>query len=89
MYVFLNLLLLIIFFKTRYFDKNMELFFNTRQLEWCFLDKRRGYLDNIYGRGAAGARKRTTSVCMEDFIRPYQVIPSCLLMYRFLCMFLL
>uniref|UniRef100_A0A7M5WW63 F-box domain-containing protein n=2 Tax=Clytia hemisphaerica TaxID=252671 RepID=A0A7M5WW63_9CNID len=68
----------------RHFDKNMELFFNIHQLEWCFLDKRRGYLDNIYGRKS---RKRTTSNNLEDFIRPYQVIPSCLLMYRFLCMF--
>jgi len=72
---------------SRYFDKNMELFFNIKQLDWVFLDKRRGYMENLYGKMYQKRKGTAVSDSMDSYIRPYQVIPSCLLMYRFLCMF--
>ena len=71
---------------SRYYDKNMELFFNTKQLDWVFLDKRRGYMDK-YSKMYQKQRGAAIIDNMDSYIRPYQVIPSCLLMYRFLCMF--
>ena len=69
---------------SRYFDRNMELLFDTQQLKWVFLDKRRGYLDDLFSYKASKTNKQNSR---SFLIRPYQVIPSCLLMYRWLCIF--
>ena len=64
------------------FNKNMELYFDTKNLEWTFLDKRRSYLQNFSSFGSNSSANNNS-----QYVRPYQVIPSCLLMYRWLCIF--
>lgn len=62
------------------FNKNFELFFDTHDLKWTFIDKRREYIDDLFS-----CKMKTTTPAR--FIRPYQVIPSCLVMFRWLCLF--
>ena len=67
-------------FNTPGFNKNFELFFDTHDLKWTFIDKRREYIDDLFS-----CKMKTTTPAR--FIRPYQVIPSCLVMFRWLCLF--
>ena len=62
------------------FNKNFELFFDTHDLKWTFIDKRREYIDDLFS-----CKMKTTTPAR--LIRPYQVIPSCLVMFRWLCLF--
>ena len=66
---------------SRFFDKNMELYYDTCQLQWGFLDRRRGYVDDIFSFKTNRRNKKSRH------IRPYQVMPSCLIMFRWLCLF--
>ncbi|XP_057298376.1 uncharacterized protein LOC130629255 [Hydractinia symbiolongicarpus] len=68
---------------SKYFNQNMELFFNTQLLQWLFLDKRRGYMDDLFSYKTRNRKQNNRSF----YIRPYQVIPSCLVMYRWLSIF--
>ncbi|XP_065653826.1 uncharacterized protein LOC136071925 isoform X1 [Hydra vulgaris] len=68
--------------KSQVFDKNMELYFNIKELRWVFLDKRRGYMSDLFPH-----KKKDKFYDRICNIRAYQVIPSCLLMYRWLCIF--
>lgn len=67
-------------FNTPGFNKNFELFFDTHDLKWTFIDKRREYIDDLFS-------CKTKTSTPARFIRPYQVIPSCLVMFRWLCLF--
>lgn len=58
----------------RYFNTNMELLFDTEAMNWMFYDKHRGY-------------KHRVTQSSKFVVRPYQVIPSCLVLYRWLLMF--
>lgn len=68
-------------FNTSGFNKNFELFFDTHDLKWTFIDKRRGYNEDWF----SGKMKASTKPAR--YIRPYQVIPSCMVMFRWLCLF--
>lgn len=66
------------------FDKNAELYFDTTLLKWVFLDRRRGYIGDLFPSQKLRMLKRNKKT---RHIRPYQVIPSCLVLYRWLCLF--
>ncbi|XP_065051392.1 uncharacterized protein LOC135681047 isoform X2 [Rhopilema esculentum] len=66
------------------FDKNAELYFDTTQLRWVFLDRRRGYIGDLFPSQKLKMLRRNKKT---RHIRPYQVIPSCLVLYRWLCLF--
>ena len=63
------------------FNKSFELFFDTHDLKWTFIDKRREYIDDLF------SCKLKTTKLQARYIRPYQVIPSCLMMFRWLSLF--
>ena len=67
-------------FNTSSFNKNFELFFDTHDLKWTFIDKRRGYSEDWFS-----SKSKITKPAR--YIRPYQVIPSCVVMFRWLCLF--
>lgn len=67
-------------FNTSNFNKNFELFFDTHDQKWTFIDKRRGYSEDWFS-------SKTKSTKPARYIRPYQVIPSCVVMFRWLCLF--
>ena len=66
------------------FDKNAELYYDTTKLKWVFLDRRRGYIGDLFPSQKLKAVRKNKKV---RHIRPYQVIPSCLVLYRWLCLF--
>eukprot|EP00794_Sanderia_malayensis_P016716 gene16716-18410_t len=66
------------------FDKNAELYYDISQLKWTFLDRRRGYMGELFPSHKLRAIKRNKKI---RHIRTYQVIPSCLVLYRWLCLF--
>ena len=66
------------------FDKNAELYYDTSKLKWVFLDRRRGYIGDLFPSQKLKAVRKNSKI---RHIRPYQVIPSCLVLYRWLCLF--
>ena len=66
------------------FDKNAELYYDTVKLEWVFLDRRRGYIGDLFPSQKLKTVRKNKKI---RHIRPYQVIPSCLVLYRWLCLF--
>lgn len=68
----------------RFFNSNMELYYDTHDLKWVFIDRRREYVDDSF-------TIRLNQDCMASrqmrFIRPYQVMASCIMMYRWLVLF--
>ena len=66
------------------FDKNAELYYDTSKLKWVFLDRRRGYIGDLFPSQKLKAVRKNKKI---RHIRPYQVIPSCLVLYRWLCLF--
>ena len=66
------------------FDKNAELYYDINQLKWIFLDRRRGYMRDLFPSQKLKAVRRNKKI---RHIRTYQVIPSCLVLYRWLCLF--
>ena len=69
---------------TRFFNNNMELYYDTHDLKWVFVDRRREYVDDSFT--IRLNLDRMTSRRMR-FIRPYQVMASCVMMYRWLFLF--
>ena len=68
----------------RFFNSNMELYYDTHDLKWVFVDRRREYVDDSFT--IRLNQDRMTSRQMR-FIRPYQVMASCVMMYRWLVLF--
>ena len=68
----------------RFFNSNMELYYDTHDLKWVFVDRRREYVDDSFT--IRLNQDRMTSRQMR-FIRPYQVMASCVMMYRWLILF--
>lgn len=68
----------------RFFNSNMELYYDTHDLKWVFVDRRREYVDDSFT--IRLNQDRMTSRQMR-FIRPYQVMASCVMMYRWLTLF--
>jgi hypothetical protein len=68
----------------RFFNSNMELYYDTHALKWVFVDRRREYVDDSFT--IRLNQDRMTSRQMR-FIRPYQVMASCVMMYRWLVLF--
>ena len=68
----------------RFFNNNMELYYDTHDLKWVFVDRRREYVDDSFT--IRLNQDRMTSRQMR-FIRPYQVMASCVMMYRWLILF--
>ena len=68
----------------RFFNNNMELYYDTHDLKWVFVDRRREYVDDSFT--IRLNLDRMTSRRMR-FIRPYQVMASCVMMYRWLVLF--
>ena len=68
----------------RFFNSNMELYYDTHDLKWVFVDRRREYVDDSFT--IRLNQDRMTSRQMR-FIRPYQVMASCIMMYRWLILF--
>ena len=68
------------------FNRNLELFYDTQELQWGFIDKRREYIDDLFC-FKVSHKSSSTNRKTPRHIRPYQVMPSCLLMYRWLCLF--
>ena len=66
------------------FNRNFELFYDTHDLTWTFIDKRREYIDDLF---CYKVSQKMSNSKISRHIRPYQVMPSCLLMYRWLCLF--
>ena len=66
------------------FDKNAELYYDTLKLKWVFLDRRRGYMGDLFPSQKLKTVRKNKKI---RHIRPYQVIPSCLVLYRWLCLF--
>lgn len=66
------------------FDKNAELYYDTTKLKWVFLDRRRGYIGDLFPSQKLKTIRKNKKT---RHIRPYQVIPSCLVLYRWLCLF--
>ena len=66
-------------------NRNLELLYDTRNLKWVFIDKRRGcMLDESLFSSKARAFEKSKTV---RYVRSYQVMASCLAMYRWLCLF--
>lgn len=66
-------------------NRNLELLYDTWNLKWVFIDKRRGYmLDESIFSGKAKVFEKSKRI---RYVRSYQVIASCLAMYRWLCLF--
>lgn len=64
------------------FNLNFDMYYDTHDFVWKFLDKRQEYIEDLMGYKLASKLQRKSR-----FIRPYQVMPSCLLLYRWLALF--
>lgn len=64
------------------FNCNFDLYYDTHDFVWKFIDKRQEYIEDLMGYKLASKLQRRSR-----FIRPYQVMPSCLLLYRWLALF--
>lgn len=64
------------------FDSNFDFYYDTHDFKWKFIDKRQEYIEDLMG------YKLSTKMSRKSrYIRPYQVIPSCLMLYRWLSLF--
>lgn len=68
----------------RFFNNNMELYYDTHDLKWVFVDRRREYVDDSFTIRLNLDRMASRQM---RFIRPYQVMASCVMMYRWLLLF--
>ena len=68
----------------RFFNSNMELYYDTHALKWVFVDRRREYVDDSFTIRLNQDRMLSRQM---RYIRPYQVMASCVMMYRWLILF--
>ena len=68
----------------RFFNSNMELYYDTHALKWVFVDRRREYVDDSFTIRLNQDRMMSRQM---RYIRPYQVMASCVMMYRWLILF--
>lgn len=64
------------------FNCNFDFYYDTHDFKWKFIDKRQEYIEDLMGYKLSSKLQRKSR-----FIRPYQVMPSCLLLYRWLSLF--
>ncbi|EDO32947.1 predicted protein [Nematostella vectensis] len=64
------------------FNRNFDFYYDTHNLQWTFIDKRQEYIEDLMGYKLSSKLSRRAR-----YIRPYQVMASCTMLYRWLVLF--